>query len=190
MMGGLMPLCMEMGTELTGPDGAGDYDRSAFLLGLSGEETSWGDRWCAGRWENAYARGGYYYKTSPDQMRLVQKYEDLAACSWGPWQILPVVAYEVGFRGEPWYLADPRESAHWVVKRFNEKCFTKTIPDGAGGFKAVRRDGVTWEKMFAFWNGGPSTLADDFWNDDVKGYVSRQIVNFNEAKRLIRMNIV
>lgn len=188
-MTGLIAVCLDLGPELTGPDGADDYEKAAFLLGLSGEETSWGDRWAAGRWENAYARGGHYHKTSPAQMRLVQEYEDLAACSWGPWQILPVVAYEVGFRGKPWELADPRYSARWVVKRFNEKCFTKTVADGSGGFKDEKREGVTWKKMLAFWNGGPSTLADDFWNDDVKGYVIRQMMNFEEAKRLIRANI-
>lgn len=186
----LVPLCLEHGMELDGPDGASDFDKAAFLLGMTGQESGWGDRWQAGRYETAYARGGHYHKTSPDQIRLVQKHEDLAAISWGPWQILPVVAYEVGFRGAPWELADPRTSAAWVVKRFNLKCFQRTAKEGTA-FVSKPRGGVTWASMFAFWNGGPSLLGDSphEWPEMVRGYVTAQMTNMDEAKGILETNL-
>ena len=94
----------------------------ATLAAITWPETAWGTRWKAGLFEPAYYRGGKFYKAEHVK-HLVHTYESLASCSYGPWQILFIAAYEVGFRGDPWELIQPSISAMAVVDLLNKRCF-------------------------------------------------------------------
>ena len=57
------------------------------------------------RYEPSYAGGGAYYKRSPVVRKLWTKYQAAAACSYSSFQILYVVAYELGFSLSPIHLS-------------------------------------------------------------------------------------
>ena len=103
-------------------------DPKALLIAMTGNESSWGSN-CAPRLELGYYRGGaYYLKPSNDWLRkLVTKYEECAAMSWGPWQIMFPVAYELGYKGtahaHPWGLYEPEISLQWVIEYLNKRTF-------------------------------------------------------------------
>ena len=114
------------------PTGCG-IDPKALLIAMTGNESSWGAN-CAPRFEPGYYRGGAYYK-KPDNdwlRKLVTKYEQCAAMSWGPWQIMFPVAYELGYKGSahahPWGLYEPEISLHWVVEYLNRRVFNGPLP--------------------------------------------------------------
>ena len=50
-------------------------------------------------------------------------YGDAACGSWSSWQIMYPTAWELGFRGAPWGLADDAEAIKWVVKFLNVRAF-------------------------------------------------------------------
>ena len=185
MLSHLPALCRSLGPELIGPDGATDAEKSAFLLGMTGQESSWGDRWCAVKHEALYARGGTYYNGSADLRRLVARYEDAAACSFGPWQILYVSAWEVGFRGHPWELTDPRVSGEQVVARINQKILQRTVKFG-NGFRQEPRPGVDFAAIYRAWNGGLGALESPL--PSVVEYAAKQMANLDEAKRILTLN--
>ena len=109
------------------PAGSG-IDPRALLIAITGNESSWGTD-CAPRFEPGYYRGGSYYgKPANEWLRaLVRRYSQCAAMSWGPWQILFPVAYELGYKGSahahPWGLYEPEVSLHWVVEYLNRRTF-------------------------------------------------------------------
>lgn len=109
------------GLEVTGP-----FDRRAILAALTDVETGpWGSRWQAARYEPAYARGGRYY--TREQWPRVHRYESLAACSYGPWQLMYPVACELGYDGPPWGLVQPGASAPYVVQLLNSRVTHKEL---------------------------------------------------------------
>lgn len=121
-------------------------DFTKFLISLSGVETSFGkdnNR----RLEKAYSPGGAYYKGSPRLQDEYKKWGDDAASSWGPWQIMHIVACEYGYKGNPQLLSDPKVSGSYVVQHINKfsrnganslerildcyntgNCFDKSVP--------------------------------------------------------------
>ena len=181
MLLGLAKVVMDA-PDLDGPAESTELERRAFLLGLAGQENAWGDLWCAGRCEPAYMRGGYYYTRSKELRELTKKHGDLAAVSWGPTQILPVVAYEVGFRGNPWELADPADCYFWTVRRINMKILRMTVKRG-GEFVHTERDGMDWSKMYAMWNGGTGALKSPL--PFTVTYVEAQIKNMTKAMGIL-----
>jgi len=100
----------------------------ALLAALTGNESNWGTD-CAPRDEKGYYVGGYYYENPGNGWlrMLVKKYGRCAASSWGPWQIMYPVAYELGYRGggfaHPWGLYEPDQCLHWVVEYLNRRVF-------------------------------------------------------------------
>jgi len=94
-------------------------DQTKLLLALAGVESSFA-RDNKPRFEKAYAPGGRYHRNSPQLQDEHKKWGDDASCSWGPWQILHIVAVEHGYRGPPAGLADPKVSIHYVVKHLNK----------------------------------------------------------------------
>jgi hypothetical protein len=105
-------------------------DPKALLVAMTGNESSWGTD-SAPRFEPGYYRGGaYYLKPANDWLRdLVRRYAQCAAMSWGPWQIMYPVAYELGYKGSahahPWGLYEPELSLHWVIEYLNRRVFAK-----------------------------------------------------------------
>lgn len=51
---------------------------------------------------------------------LLDTYGSIAACSYGPWQILYVAAWELGYREHPLYLWDGYISIIWVLAKLNK----------------------------------------------------------------------
>ena len=105
-----------------------DMDPRALLIAMTANESSWGTD-CAPRFEPGYYRGGaYFLKPANDWLRdLVRRYGQCAAMSWGPWQIMYPVAYELGYKGSahahPWGLYEPEISLHWVIEYLNRRVF-------------------------------------------------------------------
>ena len=73
------------------------------------------------RIEKSYLPGGYYWSRALHVRRLYQRFGKAAAASWGPWQILFVTAWELGYRGNPQDLASPEVSLPWVIKYLNDR---------------------------------------------------------------------
>lgn len=113
----------------------------ALLRAICDVETSGGDRWGATLHEAAYCYGGRYYVPSAALRRLSVPWGCLAHSSFGPWQILFITAYELGFSDDPVRLRDPMVSAEYAVKILNARCFDR-IPDAAP------------EDAFDAWNSG------------------------------------
>lgn len=102
----------------------GPFDRRAILAAFTDIESGpWGARGEAGLFEDRYYRGGRYYRAHV--IDLVHRYESLAACSYGPWQVLFPTAWEYGYRGHPVGLLDPVVCAVYAVKILNDRVKNK-----------------------------------------------------------------
>jgi len=79
--------------------------------------------------EPAYAPGGFYYKRKTEGGARVRtlwnRWGDWAACSYSSFQILFVVAVELGFLGSPIDLWHDEEAIVWVVNLLNERIIEK-----------------------------------------------------------------
>lgn len=101
-------------------------EKTAFLWALSGKESSFGAN-NVPRFEPAYARetNGIYYLGRPkkeygEQLRQLYKhYGAMMACSWGPFQIMAIGAFELGYVGNPAALADAKISMPFVIRKLN-----------------------------------------------------------------------
>ena len=103
----------------------GPFDRRAILAAFTDVESGpWGARAEAGLFEDRYYRGGTYYRRHV--IELVHKYESLAACSYGPWQVLFPTAFELGYRGHPVGLLEPAICAVYCVKILNGRWADKS----------------------------------------------------------------
>lgn len=54
---------------------------------------------------------------------LYAAYGDAACGSWSSWQIMYPTAWELGFRGAPWGLADDEKAIVWVCAYLNVRAF-------------------------------------------------------------------
>lgn len=79
--------------------------------------------------ESAYAPGGHYYKRSPEVRALWNRWGDWAACSYSSFQILFIVATELGFRGSPIDLWYDEEACPVVVKFLNQRIIKRKPSD-------------------------------------------------------------
>ena len=89
--------------------------------------------------EGAYDFGGYYWRRASHVRDVVERWGAWAACSYSPWQLLFVAAWELGLRHEPGILIDPVLAAPWVVKMLNQRLFdrgAKTVRDVADGWNS------------------------------------------------------
>lgn len=76
--------------------------------------------------ESAYAPGGHYYKRSPEVRALWNRWGDWAACSYSSFQILFIVATELGFEGSPIDLWYDEEACPVVVTFLNERIIKRS----------------------------------------------------------------
>ena len=95
-----------------------DVDKCRFLYALSGVESSFGQV-NQPRYEPAYGPTGMYFIKSQNLREQFSLHGKAAASSWGPWQILYIVAQEYGFKGLPVDLSSPAISAPYVVHHLN-----------------------------------------------------------------------
>jgi hypothetical protein len=152
------------------PEGS-DLRRKAVLAAITYTESSWGARGKAALFEKAYYRGGKFYR---DHVKhLVHVYESLASCSYGPFQILFVAAYEVGFRGHPWELIDPDTCAEWSVMLLNRRCFNVWV---TAPTPELEQPASKIEQVADFWNSGS-------WRDRFKpeAYITKVVDGYKEA---------
>jgi|SRR5262245_33123208 len=113
----------------------------AALKAIAHVETNYGARGLATLHEPAYCYGGLYYKGSADLQRLSVTFGCLAHQSYGPWQLLFMTAYELGYRGDPVILREPNVCAEYAVKLLNVRTLDKIIE-------------ATVEDVFDAWNSG------------------------------------
>lgn len=113
-------------------------DHVKLLLAIAGKETSFGaDN--RSRYERAYDDDGLYGRQSKYLQSLLKKYGSIAACSYGPWQIMYPTAFEHGFAGHPLELWTARDSVKYVISYLNN----------------VSRNGATTIEEYAdAWNSG------------------------------------
>ncbi len=143
---------------------------AAVLRAIAQVETNYGARGLATLHESAYCYGGKYYLGSADLQRLSTTYGCLAHQSYGPWQILFMTAYEVGFRGDPVELREPSRSIEYVVGVLNLRTLDKLTD-------------ATAEDVFDAWNSGRA--RDRFVPADyikkAKGFYLAQLVRGPKA---------
>jgi hypothetical protein len=130
-------------------------DRYRFLLSIAGVESSFGLQ-NKPRLELAYTLNGAYGKKSPQLQRQIGLYGSDASCSWGPWQILYITAFELGYKGAPKNLTDPFTSIPYVIAFFN---------------KWIALEAKTIEELAECWNHGD--YRDHTELQGVKNYVAR-----------------
>ena len=121
MKGELRTLCTDLAPSLETPP---YMDGAALLRALAQVESSGGAQ-AIPRFERAYSIGGYYYRRSKAVRELWAKWGDWAACSYSPWQILFVVATELGYDGSPAHLREPSVAGKYVVRYLNRRIFNR-----------------------------------------------------------------
>lgn len=112
--------------SLVVPAGA-TFEARPLLAAITGNESSWGIKQYTPNFEPAYYRGGgYYLKPGNQWLRdLVAEYEECAAMSWSAWQIMFPTAWELGYRGHPWGLAEAEDALPWVVQYLGRRVFNE-----------------------------------------------------------------
>lgn len=119
-----------------------------FLLALMSVESSLG-RNNVPRFELSYSRLSIAYKKSELLKEGHKQWGDLAAMSYGPAQILWIVARELGYQGHPLDLWHGVNSMPWVIKVIN-----RNIEKGAD----------TLDRLAASYNAGLGALKNpDLW---------------------------
>ena len=93
------------------------------------------------RFESAYSIGGYYCRRAKHVRELWRKWGDWASCSYSPWQILYVVANELGYEGSPEYLRDPATAGKFVVLYLNRRIFKRGAKTIARAIAVARIQG-------------------------------------------------
>jgi len=79
----------------------------------------------APRFETAYAPGGYYYTISPMVRREFDVWGAWAACSYSNFQILYIIATELGYVGPPLGLDRDAIAIPYVIRLLNKRILDK-----------------------------------------------------------------
>lgn len=118
----------------------------ALLVALSGCETSFGTDIVA-RFEYGYSKNSLAYRRSTLLQEGYKLHGDFCAMSYGPWQILWIVAVENGYKMdlEPGDLRSGDASGPFVVKVLN---------------KILQKGASTVEQIGIAYNGGFGALKD------------------------------
>ena len=148
----LLEFCGELsaGLELS----VEGLNKSSFLYAVSGVESSFGKN-LGPRVEPAYSPGGIYFENAHVR-DMYSLYGSDAASSFGPWQIMFIVASELGYSGPPKDLSLKEICGPFVVRKFN----------------LISRNGAnSVERLLDAWNTGswrkgtpPLAYIAKFWN--------------------------
>lgn len=130
-------------------------DARKLLITIAKMESSFGAD-CRPRFEPAYYPGGLYFKKSKELQFAFEHWGALVSFSYGPFQIMWVVAHELGFPNHqpPLDLWSGHFSAPFVVKYIN---------------RSISKGATKVEQILATYNGGLGALKNP--NDAVKRYV-------------------
>jgi hypothetical protein len=153
----LLGLCALYGPQLRVPSGVNGF---TLMVALAYNESSLGQN-CKPRYERSYDEGGA--NDQNEQTELIEKYGKAAACSYGPWQMMPCNA--PGFSPQELY-ASPDACAKAFVAFFNRyvigHCGAKSVSDVA-----------------QVWNGGHVSTHP---NPGVQRYQQQLLENYEKAK--------
>lgn len=139
----ILELCKFHSIELKLPS---SIDPVNFMLALSGVETSFG-RNNVPRFELGYSKSSLAYKRSDILKEGYETWGDLCAQSYGPWQVLWVVARQYGYHPD----ANPLELTHGVVS-------APYVVEHLNNF--AKYQAKTLEDYYAAYNGGPGVLLN------------------------------
>ena len=116
---GLTNLIIKKCENIELPKDIPTLNRIALLQALAVKESTYGHN-NNPRHEPAYYIGGKYFKV-PHVRTLYEKFGKNASCSWGPFQIIFVTAYELGYRGTPKMLESPNLNIQWAIIYINKR---------------------------------------------------------------------
>ena len=154
-------LCEKYGPMLNVPTG---IDGVALMEAVADNESSYGSN-CKPRYEHSYDVGGR--NDENEQTNLIERFGRMAACSYGPWQIMPCNALD--FTPAELY-NDPDSCAKAFVAFFNSRVIRHC------GAKSVAEVGQVY-------NGGHISAQP---NSDVMAYMAKLTRNYftrlNEEK--------
>lgn len=143
--------------DVNAPNVQGGLDGRKLLMTIARLESGFGQD-CRPRFEPAYYPGGLYFKKSKDLQTAFDQWGALVSFSYGPFQIMWVVAFERGYIAAqpPLDLWSGAVSCPYVVNYLNH-CMSK-------GAKQL-------DSILACYNGGLGAMKNQ--NDQVKKYVLR-----------------
>ncbi len=105
------------------------------------------------RYEPAYGLQGLYFRRSAILKKKYDEFGPLVAMSYGPWQIMYIVAVECGFVGHPLALANGFTSLPYVIEKMN---------------RDAKRGGITLPLLASCYNGGNASALNKL--EDVQKY--------------------
>ncbi len=129
----VLQACYREGGQILGlvDDAGRAVDGVRLLWAIAGIESDYGRLADYARHEPAYMPGGRYYQQAFAQRQAWARWGVLAACSFGPFQIMHATARELGFDGSPALLMEPQTCAEWarrlIVRRFIESHGATTL---------------------------------------------------------------
>ena len=130
-------VCRSQGPRITGITHQDQPITGASILWvIAGLESIWGAKAKFCRSEKAFSHGGPYF-----HVELWATYGVLASCSVGAWQVMVPVAWELGYRDDPWRLIDdPLICGYWateyIVRRSIQRDHAKTLTDILDGYNS------------------------------------------------------
>jgi hypothetical protein len=129
----LLEACRQEGVRLNGcvTHRTKPVDGATLLWAIAGSETNFGLKSEYVREEKAYMPGGYYYRNAGYIRTEQARWGVLACSSFGAFQIMYPLAYELGYREHPVLLQNDKICAKWaadaILKRFvRQGCLTLT----------------------------------------------------------------
>jgi hypothetical protein len=136
--------------EANGLKAKKDINKESLLTALLYSETKMGKKMDS-KPEPAFMPGGQYF-TKENVQEAFGKYGELAAFSYGPWQLPYIVARDLGFEGSPEELAEPKTNLHFTIQYLNQRilkgaktvsqiadCYSKNYIDRRVPHSYVRR---------------------------------------------------
>lgn len=130
-------------------------DAECLLTAIATVESDYG-QFNIPRHEPAYDVGGVYFKKSQLVRDNWKKYGAMAACSWSSFQIMFIVAAELGFPGSPIQLWDDETAIHWVTEYIQKRILSKgvvttkefAIAYNAGSPKSINASAIKYAEKF------------------------------------------
>ncbi len=113
----LIKICLSNGDTIKGLTHDGQKVHGGrLLLAIAGCESTFGRDRLHVRYEPGYGPDGHYYKSSQTVRDRWRTYGVLAASSYGSFQLMYIVAEEMGFSGHPIDLQKDEICAYWAAQ--------------------------------------------------------------------------
>jgi hypothetical protein len=143
-----------------------EIDGAALLYAIAGNESTFGERREFVKHEAGYLPGGHYFANSPDLRDAYHQYGVLAGSSFGTWQLMYIVARELGFTGHPIELQHDETLLLWVVQHVQRHI--------------LKREPRTLADIFDAYNSG------NFTDGNVpKDYILKGLHTYHDVENLV-----